>query len=76
MVGGGGISDGVIEAVKEALESHELIKVKFVDHKEERRPLADEMATASRAELVRIIGNIAVLYKPAYDPENRRISLP
>lgn len=70
------MSEGVVGAVKEALESHELIKVKFVDHKEDRKNLAGEMAEASRSELVRVIGNIAVLYKPAYDPEKRRITLP
>lgn len=76
MIGGGGLTDGVIGAVKEALECHELIKVRFIDHKEDRKELATEMAEKSQAELVRLIGNVAVLYKEAYDPDERRIVIP
>ena len=76
MIGRNGMSDQIIKAVEEALRAHELIKVKFVEHKEDRKTLANEMAEATHAELVRIIGNIAVLYKVAYDPDNRKISVP
>jgi len=76
MIGGGGLTDGVIGAVKEALECHELIKVRFIEHKENRKEIAVEMAEKSHAELVRIIGNVVVLYKEAYDPDSRRIVIP
>jgi RNA-binding protein len=76
MVGGAGVTDAVVDAVKAALESHELIKVKFVDHKEEKRDLASQLAEQAHAELVRVLGNMAVLYKEAYDPQNRSITLP
>ncbi|MBI9103309.1 MAG: YhbY family RNA-binding protein [Spirochaetales bacterium] len=76
MVGGDGLTSAVIKAVEEALESHELIKVKFQDHKSARRELAPEMAVKTDALLVKIIGNVAVLFRTARDPEKRTISLP
>ena len=76
MVGSGGLSEGVIGAVKDALEKHELIKVKFISHKERRQTLAAEMAASTQADLVLIIGHTAVLYKPARELKKRRISIP
>ena len=73
MIGGEGVTPGVLRAVEEALESHELIKVKFQDHKEVRRTLAPGIAEETDATLVRIIGNIAVYYRSARNPENRKI---
>ena len=42
-----GLSDEVVAAVDKALEDHELIKVKFVNFKEER----DELAQIGRAHV-------------------------
>ena len=76
MIGGGGVTAPVIRAVNEALSSHELIKVKFQDHKAVRKQLAPDIAERTGAELVRLIGNVAVLYRPAEDFEKRKITLP
>jgi len=76
MIGKGGMTPGVQEAIDNALASHELVKVRFVDYKEERRSLAQEMAKASGAFVVTVVGNNAVLYKPHEDPAKRRITLP
>jgi len=76
MVGKHGLTDEVVAAVKEALEAHELIKVKFVDYKDERKELSFEMAEKTSSHLVRLIGNIAILYFFQPDDEKRMISLP
>lgn len=71
IVGGAGVSDGVIKMVDETLEAHELIKVKFNEYKEEKRELSEKIAAETNAVLVRLIGNIAIFYRPA-EKEDRR----
>lgn len=58
------------------LEHHELVKVRFVNFKEEKRTIAEELAVTTSSELVRLIGNTALFYKRNPDPEIRRIELP
>lgn len=72
IVGASGISDGVTEKVNNSLESHELIKIKFNDFKDEKRLLTENLLGATDATLVRIIGNIAILYRPAKEQKDRK----
>jgi RNA-binding protein len=71
-----GLSDSLLESLDEALLAHELIKVRFVVHKEERRELAAEMAERCGAELAGVVGHVAILYRPHPEPEKRRIVVP
>ena len=69
------ITPEVCEAVSEALEAHELVKIKLLKNgydevKEPSRMLAER----TRAELVTVIGRTAVLYRPS--KEKKRIELP
>ena len=77
-VGQKGILPAVLKAVDEALEAHELIKVKFVDFKEKERKEAciAEIVAASAARRVGLIGHMAIFYRPARDPQKRKIRLP
>ena len=63
LVGQKGLSDTLIQAVDKALEDHELIKIKFVDFKDEKIDLIDKIVQATNAALVNIIGNIAIIYR-------------
>ena len=63
MIGKEGLTPEVVAAVEKALEDHELIKVKFLDFKEEKKAISQDIATRLEAFLVRIIGNIAIFYK-------------
>jgi RNA-binding protein len=74
-VGKRGLTDQVVAAVDEALAAHELIKVKFLEFQDERRPLAETLAEATQSALVGIIGNTAMLYRPHPERERRRVSL-
>lgn len=75
IVGAAGVTDGVINMVQESLAVHELIKVKFNEYKDERFELTSKICNDTGAALVRIIGNKAILYKQAEEPENRKIKI-
>ena len=75
-IGKNGLSDSLFESAGIAIDTHELIKVKFNDLKDERRELAEELAGQLRAELVGVIGNIAIIYRRQPDAERRKIDLP
>ena len=63
LVGQKGITDTLIQAVDKALEDHELIKIKFIDFKDEKIDLTDKIVQATDSVLVNLIGNIAILYR-------------
>ena len=75
-IGKGGLTDNVIESVNQALYDHELIKAKFVEFKEEKRPLSEEVAQRTESHRVGLIGNIAILYREHPEEEKRKIRLP
>ena len=76
MIGKEGLSDGVTAQTEAELEAHELIKVRFVGHKESLKEIAFQLASNTNAALVRTIGHVAVLYRPREDEEDREIVLP
>lgn len=58
-----GLSPSFIKSVEEVLALRELIKVKFVEFKEQRKQLAPELAEKTGSCLVTLVGHVAVLYK-------------
>src|SRR5271154_97905 len=62
-VGKAGLSEGFIKSVNEGLALHELVKVKFVEFKEEKKTLAPELAEKTSSRLIMRVGNVAVLYR-------------
>ena len=69
IVGGAGVTEGVVD-----MNAHELIKVKFNEYKDEKKELITEVCQQLDASLVRIIGNVAILFRPAPEEEDRKIS--
>jgi len=67
MVGQKGLTPSLVSAVDKALEDHELIKVKFIDFKDDKRDIAEEIIKATDCELVDIIGNMAIFYREGED---------
>ena len=55
----------------ELLAIHELVKLRFGDFKQSRREIAASLAEGANAELVRIVGNVAIFWKP--NPEKPKI---
>ena len=75
IVGGAGVTDGVISMVDNSLAAHELIKVKFNEYKDEIRELTTELCEKTDATLVRIIGFTVILFREAEEEDDRKIKL-
>ncbi|WP_147652815.1 ribosome assembly RNA-binding protein YhbY [Vulcaniibacterium gelatinicum] len=74
-VGGKGVTDALVAEVGNALEQHELIKVKVAaEDREAREAMIEDLARRTGAALVQRIGHTAVLYRPSR--EKRQIVLP
>ena len=71
-IGKNGLTDALLEKLDRELNAHELIKLRFVEFKPERRELTEQLATSSRSEIAGIIGHTAILYRAHRDPEKRR----
>ena len=70
IVGGAGLSEGVLNELDLTLEHHELIKVRVnAGDRDERDAMIVEMCQKSRCELVQRIGHIAIIYRPAEKPQ-------
>ncbi|MFP3952173.1 MAG: ribosome assembly RNA-binding protein YhbY [Candidatus Bathyarchaeia archaeon] len=72
-VGRKGVNDALIKRISRALENHELIKVKFLEYKPQKRRLSEEIAERTSSQLVEIIGNVAIFYRE--NPNARTINL-
>jgi RNA-binding protein len=75
-IGKQGVNEGVRKSLERALETHELVKVKFLDVQDRDDTLIDELAESSGSALIHKIGGIVVLYRQQPDPEKRKIELP
>jgi RNA-binding protein len=74
-IGKEGVTDAFVAAMKQALGDHELIKVKVGGNAPvDRHDAAAELAELGEAELVQVLGNHVLLYRP--DPEDPVIELP
>ena len=75
MIGKAGVTEGVVAATVKALDAHELIKVRFLEFKDEKKGLTEELAAATSSEVAGIIGHVSILYKEHPDADRRKIEL-
>jgi RNA-binding protein len=74
-MGKGGIDDGLVAAIEQALLDHELIKVKIGENAGmERDEAAEQIATKTKSDVAQVIGNIVLLYRA--HPDDPTIVLP
>lgn len=74
MLGNNGLTEGVLAEIEQALEHHELIKVKIASEDRETKTLiVDAIVRETGACNVQVIGKTLVLYRPT---KERKISLP
>ena len=76
--GKGGISDAMLRQADDALTARELIKGRVLDNNIEydARLAAQELAAATRSEVVQVIGTKFVLYRESHSkPKEKRIEL-
>jgi RNA-binding protein len=72
-LGHAGITEAFLKSMDEALATHELVKMKFSDFKEEKKMLAPEIADRTQSELITLVGNVAIFFraKPAAPNESK-----
>jgi len=66
-IGKNGVTPRFVQSVEAAFASHELIKIKFEEFKDEKKTLARELATNTGSHLITVLGNVAVFYRKKPD---------
>lgn len=76
-IGQNGITPALVEATKEALGTHELIKVKVLESAPiDRKEAATQLAEETEAELAQVLGRTFLLYKPNPEEPKIRVGVP
>jgi len=75
-IGKGGLTSQVFDAIDEALQKHELIKVKFLEFKDDKEKLSREIEEKGHCILAGMIGHVAIFYRQHPDKEKRKVQLP
>ena len=76
-IGKSSVTPELVQALDDVLEARELIKVTVLNNcMDDPRELAETVAGRTRSEVVQVIGNKIVLYRPAKNEEKRKILLP
>ena len=63
MIGQSGFTASVLAEIEQALDSHELIKVKIRAERDERKQISEKICAETSAKLIQTIGQIAVIYR-------------
>ncbi|MBV2129521.1 ribosome assembly RNA-binding protein YhbY [Arsukibacterium indicum] len=74
LLGGNGLTEGVVAEIEVALNFHELIKIKVpTEDREQKVLIMDAIIRETKAEKVQVIGKTLVLYRQS---EAKKIQLP
>ncbi|BEH10746.1 MULTISPECIES: ribosome assembly RNA-binding protein YhbY [Geobacter] len=69
-IGKGEISEALVKETDEALEHHELIKVKILEScLLDRHEAAEELASACGADVAQVLGRTFLLFRRAQEPK-------
>lgn len=63
IIGQSGLTAAVLAETEQALECHQLIKVKIRAERNERKLISEKICTQTGALLIQTIGQIAVIYR-------------
>ena len=75
LVGKSGVTDGCIQSINEAIESRELIKVKFIEHKDNKKKLSETIRDKTKSEIVANIGHTIMLFRQNPDKEKQKYKI-
>lgn len=76
-IGKSSLTPEVTQAVSEALEARELVKITVLKNcLDDGRAIAEVLGERTHSEVVQVIGRKIVLYRPAKDETKRKIVLP
>ncbi|MBU2113214.1 MAG: ribosome assembly RNA-binding protein YhbY [Gammaproteobacteria bacterium] len=74
LLGGNGLTEGVVAEIDNALNFHELIKVKVpTEDREQKVLIMDAIIRETKADKVQVIGKTLVLFRQS---EDKKIALP
>ena len=74
LLGGNGLTEGVVAEIEVALNFHELIKIKVpTEDREEKVLIMDAIVRETKADKVQVIGKTLVLFRQS---EDKKIQLP
>ncbi len=76
LIGKNGLSGEVLESINEALEAHELLKIKYNEFKEEKKNFNVQIAEKCQCHWVGGVGHTALFYRQNEDKSKRQIKLP
>lgn len=69
LIGNNGLTDNVLSEIDNALNHHELIKVRVSgQERADRKQMLDTIAVKTGADLIMVIGHIGGFYRPAEKP--------
>lgn len=76
MIGKSGLTEAVLAGLDQALADHELVKMKFLDFKDQKEELTGRIEAALGCEQVGQVGHVVIFYRLQPDPAKRKISFP
>ena len=71
LIGRNGVTDGTINTIDKALNSRELIKIKFREFKDEKQILSEKVAKLTNSSVVGIIGHTLIIFRQNPDLEKQ-----
>jgi RNA-binding protein len=64
LIGNNALTDAVNKEIDRALHDHELIKIRIAtEDRNEKKEIVTQLCAANHAELINIIGKIAIVYR-------------
>ena len=75
-VGKKGLTEPLVQKIEDALSSHELIKIRFLEFFDDIRALSETIQKKTKSEIVGMIGHTVILFRQHPEPEKRKIRLP
>lgn len=73
-VGQHGLGDNVFAEIEQALDHHELLKIKIAADRAVRKEIAEDIIKKTGAEQIHSIGQVVILFRR--NPHQPRIALP
>ena len=75
LIGRLALNESILKSINQSLNHHELIKIKFNDHKSSKDSLIENINQSLNSETVGMIGNIAIIYRQNKEIDKRRYQL-
>jgi len=78
LIGHNGLTEQVIKSIDQALNDHELIKIKFNSFKEkdQKDQINQNIEISTGAELTGMVGHISIFFRRNKEKEDQKVFLP